>query len=175
MQLNNGTDASGKNTIAPPSSPYYLGPMIVAQRDRPVRVKFTNKLPTGSGGNLFLPVDTTIDGAGTGPNGGTQMYTQNRATLHLHGGAHPVDQRRHAAPVDHPGRRERPPTPRASACRTCPTCPIPGPGSLTFFYTNQQSARLMFYHDHAVRHHPPQRVRRRGRAATCCTTRSSRR
>jgi DNA-directed RNA polymerase specialized sigma24 family protein len=27
--------------------------------------------------------------------------------------------------------------------------PDPGPGSMTFFYTNQQSARLMFYHDHA--------------------------
>ena len=27
--------------------------------------------------------------------------------------------------------------------------PDPGPGALTFFYTNQQSARLMFYHDHA--------------------------
>jgi FtsP/CotA-like multicopper oxidase with cupredoxin domain len=26
--------------------------------------------------------------------------------------------------------------------------PDPGPGSLTFYYTNQQSARLMFYHDH---------------------------
>ena len=25
----------------------------------------------------------------------------------------------------------------------------PGPGSQTFYYTNQQSARLMFYHDHA--------------------------
>ena len=26
----------------------------------------------------------------------------------------------------------------------------PGPGKLTFYYTNQQSGRLMFYHDHAV-------------------------
>jgi len=25
----------------------------------------------------------------------------------------------------------------------------PGPGAMTFYYTNQQSARLMFYHDHA--------------------------
>ena len=30
-----------------------------------------------------------------------------------------------------------------------PDMPDPGPGSLTFFYSNQQSARLMFYHDHA--------------------------
>ena len=48
---------------------HYLGPLIIAQKDRPVRIKFTNKLPTGSGGNLFLPVDTSIMGAGTGPLG----------------------------------------------------------------------------------------------------------
>ena len=30
-----------------------------------------------------------------------------------------------------------------------PDMPDPGPGAMTFFYTNQQSARLMFYHDHA--------------------------
>ena len=103
IQVNKGTDGNGKNTIAPPGKPYYLGPMIIAQRDRPVRVKFTNQLPAGSGGDLFLPLDTTIDGAGPGPKGGTEMYTQNRATMHLHGGRHPVDQRRHAVPVDHAG------------------------------------------------------------------------
>ncbi len=73
----------------PVGTPHYLGPLIVAQKDRPVRVKFTNRLPTGAGGNLFIPVDTTIMGAGTGPNGGTEMYTQNRATIHLHGGNTP--------------------------------------------------------------------------------------
>ena len=53
-----------------------------------MRIKFTNRLPTGAGGNLFIPVDTTIMGAGMGPDGATN-YTQNRATLHLHGGATP--------------------------------------------------------------------------------------
>jgi len=47
---------------------HYLGPAIVAQKNRPVRIKFTNKLPTGMGGNLFIPVDTTDMGAGMGPN-----------------------------------------------------------------------------------------------------------
>ena len=32
-----------------------------------MRVKFTNYLPTGQGGDLFLPVDTTVMGAGAGP------------------------------------------------------------------------------------------------------------
>ncbi|MCX5904372.1 MAG: hypothetical protein NTV89_13100, partial [Proteobacteria bacterium] len=67
----------------------YLGPVIVAKKDRPVRIKFSNKLATGTAGNLFIPVDTTVMGAGTGPNGGTENYAQNRANIHLHGGATP--------------------------------------------------------------------------------------
>ena len=46
---------------------HYLGPIIVATKDRPVRIKFTNRLPTGAGGNLFIPVDTTYMGAGPRP------------------------------------------------------------------------------------------------------------
>ena len=45
-------------------TPHYLGPLIIAQKDRPVRIKFTNSLPTGTGGNLFLPMDTIIMGSG---------------------------------------------------------------------------------------------------------------
>ena len=94
-------------------SPFHqLGPLIMAQKDRPVRIKFTNSLPTGTGGNLFLPVDTTYMGAGAGPmmmgmaepdpqnpmcgdpdpaTGAKRAgcYTDNRATLHLHGGITP--------------------------------------------------------------------------------------
>lgn len=77
------------NTDNPAVSVFtYTGPMIVAQRNRPVRVKFTNNLPTGAGGDLFLPVDTTVMGAGMGPDG-MNMYTQNRAAIHLHGGYTP--------------------------------------------------------------------------------------
>ena len=65
---------------------HYLGPLIIAQKDHPVRVKFINSLPTGAAGNLFLPVDPSIMGAGMGPNGGSEVYTDNRATIHLHGG-----------------------------------------------------------------------------------------
>ena len=50
VQVKNGAD------VAPI---HYLGPLIIANRDTPVRIKFTNKLPTGAGGDLFLPVDTT--------------------------------------------------------------------------------------------------------------------
>ncbi len=39
--------------------------------------------------------------------------------------------------------------PEGVSVSNVPDMPDPGPGALTFFYTNQQSARLMFYHDHA--------------------------
>ncbi len=127
--------------------PHYLGPIISAQRDRPVRVKFYNLLPTGAGGDLFIPVDTTAMGAGMGPDG-VSMYKQNRATLHLHGGATPwiSDGTPHqwTTPAN-----EVTPYPKGVSVKDVPDMPANGPGVMTFFYTNQQSARLMFYHDHA--------------------------
>ena len=93
--------------------PQYLGPIISATRDRPVRIVFYNLLPTGSGGDLFLPTDSTLMGSGLGPmdipapaDEGTVMdgvrnpvcseypksidcFKDNRATLHLHGGVTP--------------------------------------------------------------------------------------
>lgn len=128
------------------TTPHYLGPAIVAERDRPVRVKFTNMLPTGSDGDLFLPVDKTVMGAGNGPDG--TPYSENRATVHLHGGATPwiSDGTPHqwTTPAG-----EATNYPEGVSVSNVPDMPDPGPGSLTFFYTNQQSARLMFYHDHS--------------------------
>jgi FtsP/CotA-like multicopper oxidase with cupredoxin domain len=127
--------------------PSYFGPTIIAHKDRPVRIKFTNKLPTGSGGDLFLPVDTSLMGAGMGPDG-KNMYTQNRATLHLHGGITPwiSDGTPHQwiTPAG-----ENTPYPKGVSVKNVPDMPDPGDGSMTFFYSNQQSARLMFYHDHS--------------------------
>ena len=116
--LPNGSQAAGVE------GPHYLGPLIAATKDRPVRILFRNLLPTGVAGNLFIPVDTTVMGSGMGPELAgipepdplnpmcgmlpkpAGCFAENRATLHLHGGHHAVDQRRHAAPVDHPGWRE---------------------------------------------------------------------
>ena len=58
----------------------YLGPLILDTKNVPVRVKFRNLLPAGAAGDLFLPADTSIMGAGMQLD-----YTQNRATVHLHG------------------------------------------------------------------------------------------
>lgn len=170
VQVNKGTDANGNNTLEPDPI-RYLGPTIIARKDRPVRVKFTNKLPTGEGGNLFIPVDTTVMGAGMGPlmhdvpEGMPMNYTQNRATLHLHGGKSPwiSDGTPHqwitpagentpypkgVSVVDVPDMffdANGNPVPAGTAGATT----SPGDGSMTFYYTNQQSARFMFYHDHS--------------------------
>ncbi len=183
VQVNQGTDTLGANTVVP-APIRYLGPLIVAQRDRPVRVKFTNKLAFGlpdpiSGrrpGDLFLPVDTSVMGSGefeinfdpvtkapiplTAGN-----FTQNRATLHLHGGRTPwiSDGTPHQW-ITPAGETTAYPT--GVSVQNVPdmwfdaagnTVPFgtpgatndPGAGSQTFYWTNQQSSRLMFYHDHA--------------------------
>jgi FtsP/CotA-like multicopper oxidase with cupredoxin domain len=127
--------------------PRYLGPFIIAQKDVPVRVKFYNLLPIGQAGDLFIPVDKTAMGAGETPTPG-EYYTENRATIHLHGGRTPwiSDGTPHQwiTPAG-----EYTNYPEGVSVRDVPDMPDPGPGAMTFFYTNQQSARLMFYHDHA--------------------------
>jgi len=66
INMPNGTRAYG---VTPP---HYLGPVIVATGalkgvgGKPVRIRFFNLLPTGPAGGLFVPVDTTIMGAGMG-------------------------------------------------------------------------------------------------------------
>ena len=171
-------------------APHYLGPTIVATKNRPVRILFRNLLPTGSGGDLFLPVDTTLMGAGSGPGKGGEAvpgammldpttkvpmdmaddqqsvldgvrnpecgnspkpagcFSENRAELHLHGGITPwiSDGTPHQWVT--PG-LESTIYPKGVSVSNVPDMADPGPGAETFFYTNQQSARLMFYHDHA--------------------------
>jgi FtsP/CotA-like multicopper oxidase with cupredoxin domain len=146
------TDVNG-NQVYAYDNPQYLGPTILAHRGRPVRVKFDNYLPAGASGDLFLPVDTTIMGAGDGPDanpaGGMFQYQSNRATLHLHGGITPwiSDGTPHqwTVPVHDTAAHYK----KGVSTQNVPDMPVPGQGSMTFFYTNQQSARLMFYHDHA--------------------------
>ena len=112
-----------------------------------MRIKFTNRLPTGAGGDLFIPVDTTVLGSGLGPDG-VNEFTQNRADLHLHGGRTGwiSDGTPHQwiTPAG-----ENTPYTNGISMRNVPDMPDPGPGSQTYYYANQQSARLLFYHDHA--------------------------
>jgi FtsP/CotA-like multicopper oxidase with cupredoxin domain len=200
---------------------HYLGPLVITQRDRPVRVKFVNNLSTGAGGDLFIPVDTTVMGSGMGPNmimpmtavmtgTGTnarittsgnhglavgqlvmlheftpaayngefrviavnsptqfevtlkynpgiaassvgmimELYTQNRGTSHMHGAFVPwiSDGTPHqwTTPAT-----ENTSYPKGVSVQNVPDMPPAGPGEMTFYYNNNQSARLMFYHDHS--------------------------
>jgi FtsP/CotA-like multicopper oxidase with cupredoxin domain len=156
--------------------PHYLGPLIIATgrvagldaagvpagAPKPVRITFYNLLPTGAGGDLFLPVDETVPGSGLGPAGpGTagSKYTQNRATIHLHGNntVWISDGNTHqwitpaGEGTPYPAGVSARNVPDMPGCASDPAHPeLPGTsGCMTFFYTNAQSARLQFYHDHA--------------------------
>jgi len=165
INLPNGTRAYGV------TAPHYLGPVIVATGalkgvgGKPVRIRFFNLLPTGAGGDLFVPVDTTVMGAGMGPVADTP-YTQNRATVHNHGnsGTWISDGTTHqwitpageTTPYEQgdsvqfvPDMWYNPTTHAIVAAGTPGATNDPGPGSMNFYYANSQSARLLFYHDHA--------------------------
>jgi FtsP/CotA-like multicopper oxidase with cupredoxin domain len=181
VQVNPGTDNSGSNTISP-APVRYLGPLIVATKDRPVRIKFTNALTANS--EFFLPVDTTIMGAGTfevnyDPQTNVPIdpplsgnFSQNRATIHMHGGrsawisdgtphqwitpaGETTDYPKGASVTNVPDMWFDANGSTIASCAGKTTCAEagatndPGPGSQTYYYTNQQSSRMMFYHDHS--------------------------
>jgi FtsP/CotA-like multicopper oxidase with cupredoxin domain len=151
------------------AAPTYLGPMIVAQHGRPVRLRLTNYLPTGTDGKLFLPVDTTMMGAGTGPDGeAAGNYPENRTVLHLHGGdtvwisdgtpnqwITPAGEssvyKKGVSVVNVPDMVFDPVTHAPLGLEgTATGTSDPGPGSQTYYYTNNESARLLWIHDHAL-------------------------
>ncbi|HMK44025.1 MAG TPA: hypothetical protein VK445_07805, partial [Dissulfurispiraceae bacterium] len=132
----------------PDTSNRYLGPVIIAQKDRPVRIKFINQLGLGSAGNLFIPVDTTSMGAGMGPDG-VHVFTQNRATLHLHGGDTPWISDGTPHQWTTPAGETSTTYLKGVSTQDVPDMPASGAGAMTFYYPNGQSSRLMFYHDHA--------------------------
>ena len=95
-------------------------------------------------------------GAGLGPalpGQAGSKYTQNRATIHLHGNntvwISDGNVHQWITPAG-----ESTPYPKGVSVRNVPdmgtACDAPGSGCMTFFYTNAQSARLQFYHDHAM-------------------------
>ncbi len=182
-ELLDGTTVAVTGGYLGVTTPQYMGPFIAATKDKPVRIVFRNLLPTGAGGDLFLPTDSSMMGSGLGPDGmdtavdaGTVLdevrnpactttvpkpdtcFKDNRATLHLHGGITPwiSDGTPHQwiTPAG-----ETTPYPQGVSVQNVPDmvedpntsqgCTAADDGCSTFYYTNQQSARLMFYHDHA--------------------------
>ena len=176
----NGTDTTSR----------YLGPMIVAKKGTPVRLKFFNELAKSNAGVAYdypLPVDRLLMGAGEGPlapDGVTSCdpmtsltpcatFTDNRSVVHLHGGLTPwiSDGTPHQwiTPAGEPS-----PYKKGASFRNVPDmaldpvatgcvagdvvqgpsgpmfCPADGDGIGTYYYTNNQSGRLLFYHDHTL-------------------------
>ncbi len=154
------------------AKPSYLGPIINSTSGTPTRLKFYNLLPSGAAGNLHLPVDETMTGAGVGTFG---KYQQNRVEIHLHGGDNPwiSDGTPHqwilpaadetnlkqqaallrtptATPADLAKANDIENMARGVGAKNVPDMPNPGPGAMTYYFPNGQSGRMMFYHDHTV-------------------------
>lgn len=168
----------------------YLGPVILAQKNRPSRIKFINLLSKsgdtwGSKGQLPFPVDHTYMGADKQDATGTYIadLEDNRTAVHLHGGntpwisdgtprqwfrpkgagtgttppegavTTPGDYNKGVSAANVPDMWFDASGNLIPGCQGQLTCASgsnnPGDGALTFYYTNEQSARLMFYHDHA--------------------------
>jgi spore coat protein A len=115
----------------------YLGGAIVATRGTPVLLNVTNKLPT----NHILPVDPTIM---AGPNGlMVGDLPNNRIATHLHGGLTPWFSDGTPFQWYTPGGMTGPSFMNVPGTN-------PKSGTATYYYPNEQSARLVWYHDHAV-------------------------
>lgn len=104
----------------------YLGGVIVAQQNRPVRLKVFNQLPPVHP----LPVDTTIMGA---------ELEQNRICVHLHGGL---------VPWTSDGGPFAWFSPTSNGISFLNGTGVPG--EAVYQYPNGQSARMVWYHDHAL-------------------------
>jgi hypothetical protein len=139
-------DTSG-NPVYAYDNPHHLGPFINATSGTAVRVKFSNYLPVG--GQLFLPVDTTITGAGLGPDNKT-YYTQNRAEIHLVGGQAPWvsagSPHQWVAPAGETAAIAAG-LGKGASNKDVPDMNPSGNGSTTLYFPNAQSARFMFYQD----------------------------
>ncbi|MEY4754906.1 MAG: hypothetical protein RJA44_2581, partial [Pseudomonadota bacterium] len=170
-------------------NPHYLGPVIAATKGTATRVKFHNLLPVGRAeqlldanglpagvkldangqplrhGDLFLPVDPSLPGAGTGPDGFTK-YSQNRVAVHLQGNDAPWISDGSALQWFTPaGEADAgvvgslaaegidptllPQFLRGASAVNVPDMNDPGAGAYTFYYPNQQSARLLWLQDQA--------------------------
>jgi FtsP/CotA-like multicopper oxidase with cupredoxin domain len=146
---------------------HYLGPIVITFKGTPVRIKFVNFLPNGSAttnttvsngvttknvtarnGDMFLPTDESLAGAGLSADGANK-YPQNRVAFHLHGGDSPwiSDGTPHqwiaASGENLPAQRQH-----GDRFMNTPDMPFPGDGAQTTFWPNDQSSRLMWYHDH---------------------------
>lgn len=115
----------------------YLGGAIVATRNRPVILTMKNLLPA----RHILPVDPTIMAGANGLTVGD--LPRNRIVTHLHGGLTPWFS------DGTPFQWYSPSGQHGETFMNIPGYPVPA-GVCSHYYPNQQSARLVWYHDHAI-------------------------
>ena len=123
-----------RNTLGGPVAQRHLGGIIVANKGQPIQVTFTNKLS----GAHPIPIDQTLMGANLGPN---------RTATHLHGGLTPwiSDGGPHAwfDPNGNYGQSV------SLSMYQNALNPALVAAQAEYYYPNEQSARLVWYHDHA--------------------------
>ncbi len=112
--------------------PKHLGGIMVANKGVPVQITFRNKLPR----TPIIPIDTSLPGANFAPN---------RIAIHLHGGFVPWIS--DGGPFDWFG-------PAGNHGASFLNNVVLNPGARAneaeYFYPNNQSARFLWYHDHAL-------------------------
>ena len=118
----------------------HLGGIIVVHKGTPLQLTFRNKLtanglPNGIPLKNIIPVDTTIPGAN---------QAQNRTAIHLHGGLVPWIS--DGGPFDWWAPNG---THGLSFLNNQVLNPFAVTNGAEYYYGNNQSARLVWYHDHA--------------------------
>jgi spore coat protein A len=117
--------------VAGPSSPRHLGGIVVAQKGTPFQFTFRNTLPPVHP----LPVDTSIPGAN---------QAVNRTAVHLHGGLVPWISDGGPFTWFQPDG-----THGISFLNNQVLNPAAAVNEAEYYYPNNQSARFVWYHDHA--------------------------
>ncbi len=114
----------------------YLAGVIVAKRGTPVLLNLTNQLPDKE----LIPIDPTIMASATQTVG---QLPKNRVATHLHGGL---------TPWFSDGTPFQWFTPSGMTGASFMNVPgtNPPPGTATYYYPMDQSARFVWYHDHAM-------------------------
>ena len=114
----------------------YLGGLIVAQRGRPILLNVKNELPN----RALIPTDPT---AMAGPGMMVGDLPLNRIVTHLHGGRTPWFS-------DGTPFQWFDPSGMKGECFMNVPGTKPPKGSASYYYPMDQSARLVWYHDHAM-------------------------
>ncbi|MEW5745476.1 MAG: multicopper oxidase domain-containing protein [Nitrospirota bacterium] len=121
-----------ENVLVPgTATPRHLGGIIVTKKGMPAQITFKNNLPSAH----ILPVDNTATPGKT--------LAHNRAAVHLHGGLVPWIS--DGGPFDW----WTPAGVRGDSFMHHVLNPSLAPNEAEYYYPNNQSARMLWYHDHA--------------------------